>query len=153
MTIKNNLGKSFGPVGSWAGYCLILAGIVATYTSLFGLILVVIGTFLGFTSTCALIDFEKRRIKFSEKLFGILQTGKWIAITPDMKIGIKESNMVWTAYSRSNRSVDLETNDFRIILFSANNKDIMPLKVTRSIEKAIVELQILCKGLNIKEIE
>ena len=43
MIIKNKLDKSFGPVGSSTGIFMFIAGLVATYNSLTGLILVLIG--------------------------------------------------------------------------------------------------------------
>jgi hypothetical protein len=153
IKITNNLDKSFGPVGSSAGYFLILAGLVAIYTSLFGLILVVLGAFLGFTVTCTLIDFEKRRVKFSEKLFGILPSGKWVDITPGMKIGIKESNMVWTAYSRSNRSIDIDSHEFRLVLFDAEGVEVMPLQKTDTPEAAFTAMETMCKTLGLSRLE
>jgi len=150
MTTTYKLENSFGPVGSTAGYFLMLAGLVATYTSLFGLILVVLGAFLGFTSTCTIIDYDKQRIKFSDNIFGIFKTGKWIPIDQQMKIGIKESNQVWTAYSRSNRSIDIDSNDFRLVLLDAETKEIMPLKKTDSLDSAEVALEILCKKLHLE---
>lgn len=149
IKIINNLDKSFGPTGSFAGYFLILAGLVATYTTLFGLILVVLGSLLGFTVTCTIIDFENRRVKFSEKLFGILPTGKWVDITPGMKIGIKESNMIWTAYSRSNRSIDIDSHDFRLLLFDAEGNEIMPIQKTNSLDSARAAMELLCKKLEL----
>lgn len=153
MSQTNKLDKSFGPVGSSSGYFLILAGLVATYTSLFGLILVVLGAFLGFTKTCTILNFEKRRVKFSEKLFGILPTGKWIDITPDMKIGIKESNMIWTAYSRSNRSIDIDSHDFRLVLFDAEGNEVMTLKKTDTPEAVFSAMETMCISLGLSRLE
>lgn len=153
MSQTNKLDKSFGPVGSSSGYFLILAGLVATYTSLFGLILVVLGAFLGFTKTCTILDFEKRRVKFSEKLFGILPTGKWIDITPEMKIGIKESNMIWTAYSRSNRSIDIDSHDFRLVLFDAEGNEVMTLKKTDTPEAVFSAMETMCISLGLSRLE
>lgn len=153
MSQTNKLDKSFGPIGSSSGYFLILAGLVATYTSLFGLILVVLGAFLGFTKTCTILNFEKRRVKFSEKLFGILPTGKWIDITPDMKIGIKESNMIWTAYSRSNRSIDIDSHDFRLVLFDAECNEVMQLKKADTPEAVFSAMETMCKALGLSHLE
>lgn len=153
MKTANRLDKSFGPIGSSAGFFLLVAGVVATFTSMFGLILVILGAFLGFTATYTLIDFDKRKIKFSEKLFGIIQTGKWISIVPGMKIGIKESNVTWTAHSKSNRSIDIYNKDFRLILFDKENTEIMPLKKTDTLDAALVELEMLCSKLKLVRIE
>ena len=90
MITKNKLDKSFGPVGSSAGIFMFIVGLVATYNSLTGLILVFIGAFVAFTTTSTLIDFDKKRIKFSNNFFGIIAIGQWIDLKPEMKIGLKK---------------------------------------------------------------
>ena len=152
MIIKNKLDKSFGPAGTTAGLVLFFIGIITVFSSGFGIILVLAGAFIGFSSTSAIIDTGKQRIKFSNNIFGIIPFGKWISTNPEMKIGIKESNIVWTVYSRSNRSVDAGISDFRLILFDASDKEIMPLLKTDSLESAIAERKILCSELRINEL-
>jgi len=140
MTTNNKLDKSFGPVGTLAGVFLFVAGLIITYFSLTGLILVVIGAFVGFTATSTLIDFDKRRLKFSNNLFGIIRIGKWININADMKIGIKKSNKLWRTYSRSNRTLDQAKNDYRLTLFDKNGKEIMPIKKYSNLDSAKLDL-------------
>ncbi len=151
MIIKNKLDKSFGPVGSSAGLVIFILGIATTFSSLFGIFLIVTGAFVGFSSTTIFIDATRRRIKFSNTIFGIVPLGRWIPIEIGMKIGIKESNLVWTAYSRSNRSLDIDTSDFRLILFNSEGNEIMPLKKVSSLESAIAERRILCSELGLHE--
>jgi len=86
VIIKNKLDRTFGPFGSSTGFFLMLGGVLATYFSIFGLLLVIIGAFAAFTSTSALIDTDNKKIKYSDNLFGILPVGKWIDIKPDMKV-------------------------------------------------------------------
>ena len=100
-----------------------------------------------------LIDFDKRRIKFPNNLFGIIRIGKWIEVKPEMKLGIRESNVTWRAFSRSNRSLEVENNDFRLILMNNNEQEIMELKKVDSLEKAKTELAILYSKLELKAIE
>jgi len=152
-SVNNQLDKSFGPVGSWAGYFLIIGGIAAAFSSAFGIIPIATGAFLGFTSTSAEIDLEAKRIRFNENLFGIIPMGKWIQLLPEMKIGIKESKITWTAFSRSNRTMDVDQKDFRLILFDAEGNEIMTLKKTDSLEKAIIESKSLCAKLGLTEFE
>ena len=147
------LDKSFGPVGSSAGFALFIAGIAILFVSLYGLILIVAGAFLGFTSTSTIIDFDARRIKFSENWFGILPIGKWIRIEPYMKIGIKDSKMIWSAYSRGNRTIDVEEKDFRLILLDDENREIMPVLKAETLDSAIARMEILCNKLEIKPLE
>jgi hypothetical protein len=149
MTTKNKLDKSFGPVGTSAGIFLFAAGLIITFYSLPGLILVLIGAFVGFTSTSTLIDFDKKRIRFSNNIFGIIPIGQWISIQTDMKIGIKKSNKVWRAYSRSNRTLDIANNDYRLILYDSKGKEIMPLQKSDNLDSAKLNLDKISKQLGI----
>jgi hypothetical protein len=149
MKTKYRLDKSFGPVGSSAGSLLFVVGLVITYTSFYGLILMVLGAFVGFSSTYSIIDFEKKRIKFSNTLFGIIESGNWIQLEKSMKIGIKESNITWSAFSRGNRSLDINNKDFRLTLLDSNNKEIMEIRKNDSIESAKMEQDKLARQLGI----
>ena len=122
MTVNNKLEKSFGPVGSIAGITLFVAGMIAAYNSAFGLIFIVLGAFVGFSTTSTLINFDFRKVKFSNNLFGFIRIGKWLPVTDEMKIGIRESNVTWRAYSRSNRSLDIESHDFMVILLESHDR-------------------------------
>lgn len=141
MITKNKLDKSFGPAGTSAGIFIFIAGIVVTFYSFTGLILVFIGAFVGFTSTSTMIDNDKKRIKFSNNLFGFIKTGQWIDIKPEMKLGLKKSNRVYRAYSRSNRTLDIDSKDIRLILYGVDNKQIMPIRKFDSLDIAKVELK------------
>jgi hypothetical protein len=152
MITNNKLDKSFGAVGTSSGVFLFIAGLIITYFYFSGLILVVIGAFVGFSSTSTLIDYDKKRVKFSNNLFGILKIGKWLNIEPDMKIGIKKSDVTWRAYGVSNQSLDIVNKDFRLILFDSKDKEIMPIKKTDSLVSAKEELETLCNKLGLSVI-
>jgi len=152
MIHKNKLDKSFGPSGSFAGYILFAAGLIATYSDPAGLILVILGAFVGFSSTSTIIDFAKRRIKFSNNLFGFIPTGKWIGIDPEMKFGMKESTVTWSVFSRSNRSTDTVNRDFRIALYDSDNHEIMEINKNDSPESAMNELDTIRKQLGLGSI-
>ena len=150
MITKNKLDKSFGPVGSSAGIFMFIIGLVVVYSELTGLILVLIGAFMGFSSTCTLIDYDKKRIKFSNLIFGIIPIGQWIELKPDMKIGLKKIHKGYRTYSRSNRILDIHKKDIRIILFGNNNKKIMPINKFDSIDSANTELIKLSEELDLR---
>jgi hypothetical protein len=149
MTTRNKLDKVFGPVGTSSGIFLFVAGLIITYFSLTGLILVMIGAFVGFTSTSTLIDFDKRRLRFTNNIFGIIPIGQWIYIQTDMKISIKKSNKAWRAYSRSNRTLDITNNDYRLILYDSKGKEIMPIQKVDNIDSAKSNLDKFSKQLGI----
>ena len=152
MIINNKLDKSFGPTGTSAGIFLFVVGFVIIYFSFFGLILVLIGAFVGFTSTSTLVDFDKKRFRFSNNLFGFIPTGQWIYIKPGMKIGIHKSNKVWRSYSRSNRALDIPDNDYRLILYDSNGKELMPIKKFKKPDSAKSELEKMCKQFGLSPI-
>lgn len=152
MIANNKLDKSFGPVGTSSGVILFVAGLILTYFYFSGLILVLIGAFVGFSSTSAIIDYEKKRVKFSNNIFGIIKIGQWINIEPTMKIGIKDANITWRAYSQGNRPLDINSKDFRIILFDSANKEIMPVKKTNSYDSAKTDCETLGTRLGLSMI-
>jgi len=136
MIINNKLDKPFGPFGGSTGFFLLIGGIIAAYFSLLGLIIAVIGAFVSFTTTSALIDTENKKTKLSNNLFGFIPVGKWIDIKPDMKIGLKKSHMGYRAYIRGTQPVDIHKNDIRIVLYSSDNKQLMHLEKFSSHEKS-----------------
>lgn len=151
MMQKNKLEKSFGPAGTTAGYVLFGVGIISCFT-LFGIgsvFMILIGAFVGFSSTAALIDFDKRRIKYTNILFGVIETGKWINIENSMKLGIRKSNTSWRSYSRSNRVTDIEDNDFRICLIDNLDNEIMEIFKLNTLEDAEYQAKKLSKQLNL----
>lgn len=152
MIVKSELDKSFGPSGTFAGYTIFIIGLITTYSNWGGLILVLVGAFMGFSSTSTLIDLDKKKIKYSNNLFGFIKTGKWIDIDPTMKIGIKESNITWTTFSRSNRSIDTVKKDFRIVLCDSAETEIMEISKSKSVDSAMLQLETLSRQLGLSAI-
>ena len=113
------------------------------------LILVLIGAFVGYTNSSAMIDYGKRRVKFSNNIFGFIRIGKWMSLELSMKIGIMESNQTYRAYSRGNRTLDVTQKDFRLFLYDSMDQEIMPIKKTESLDAAKIELEIESKRLGL----
>ena len=147
------LDKTFGQTGSFTGIFLFVFGLIMTYYSRIGLILVPVGAFLALTSTSCIIDFEMKRIKFSNDLFGFIHIGKWMNINEEMKIGIKNPHILWRSYSRSNQSFDIEDNDYQLVLFDKEEQEIMPISKYKNLEKAISNRNDLGKQLEIRIID
>ena len=152
MILKNKLDKSFGPSGTLAGYTILVIGLITTYTNWGGILLVMVGVFMGFSSTSSVMDTDKKRIMFSNNLFGFIKTGKWVDIDNAMKVGIKESNVTWTTYSRSNRSIDTIKKDFRIVLCDSDEKEIMEISKSDSLDSAATQLELISKQLGLSPI-
>jgi hypothetical protein len=147
---NNRLDKSFGPVGTFAGLIMFIVGIILTCFYFSSVLLILIGGFVGFTSTSAIIDYGKKRVKLSNNIFGIIPVGKWLQILPTMKIGIKESNQTYRAYSQGNRTLDVSTMDFRIILYDSDEKEIMQIKKTDSLDSAKAERNAIGNQLGLE---
>lgn len=143
MKTHQKLDKTFGPAGSSAGFFLLTVGLVAVWFSIAALALIILGAFMGLSFTGSTIDPENKQIRVYNCIFGFWKIGKWIKLSPDMKAGIKKSSQTWRTFSRSNRSTDIVTSDFRIVLFDSRGKEISELIKTSSHEEANIELEKL----------
>lgn len=140
MKATSKLDNSFGPAGTTSGIIIFVAGVIMTWFSLTGLILVLPGSFLGFTSTFVTIDFDNKRVKFFTLLCGIIPVGKWMSIDPGMKLGIRKNTRLWKTYSRSNRSLETKECDIRLLLFDKDGKVIFALKKYKDVDSAKSDL-------------
>ena len=150
MKANNKLDKSFGPVGSFAGIIVFLAGLGSLYFSWYSLILVLIGAFMGFTYSSTEIDFDRKRVRFLNNLFGVIKIGQWMSVKPGMKIGIIKSRKIWKTYSVGNRELDVTNEDYRLVLYDSSGKKIMPVKKADNMNSAKMELETICRQLEIK---
>ena len=149
MILKNKIEKPFGPSATTTGYVLLITGIVYLYFSLVGIILILIGAFLGFTYVCTYLNIEEKRVKFSNELFGLISTGKWIEITDQMSVGIEKSRRGFRTYSRGMRTNNIVVKDVRIILYDASGKKAGPLKKFNTHQSALNEIKDLSRELEI----
>jgi membrane protein implicated in regulation of membrane protease activity len=149
MKTNYRLDKSFGPIGVIAGITILIAGILLVPFSLAGIFLVLIGAFVGLTSTSTIIDYEKKRMKFSNNLFGLMSVGKWITVEHDMKIRIKKSNKTWRNYSRGNRTLDITNQDFRIILYDSADRQVMPISKASTMDLATEKMKEINEKLGL----
>lgn len=147
MQKQYKLDNVFGPVGRVAGWVLLGAGLYAIWFSWTGILLILMGAFTAFTTTGSEIDFEHKKIKPYNNIFGVVKIGKWIQIEHGMKAGIKHSNQVWTAYSRGNMSINIDESDFRIVIIQKNEKEYLPIIKTSSLQEAEALLEKLNTSL------
>ncbi len=116
MQTHYKLDKIFGPVGTIAGITIFIAGIIITFYSFVGIILIVFGAFVGFTGTGTSVDYKNRRVKQYTNLFGVYRIGKWICVDECSSVEIKKQNITWRTYSRSNRTIDISDEGFYIVI-------------------------------------
>ena len=150
MKTANRLDRYFGPAGSTAGVVLIFAGLIMSFYSPSALILIIIGAFIGYTSTGTIIDFTTKRVKFVNNIFGIIPSGRWIDIEPEMKLGIEKSHTGWRTYSRSNRILNTDQRDYRIYLYDPDGQKVMPLIKSPTREEANIRMAELVDKLGLK---
>lgn len=136
MKKTNRLGKVFGPVGSIAGYFVVIVGIVELFSSFKAILLIILGLFVGFTSYTTGIDFEKRRFRSAVALFGVLPLSIWNDIDNSMGLRINRCNKAWRTYSSSNRSFDISENNYRIELVDVHGRVLAGLQRFDGVDKA-----------------
>ena len=141
--------KAFGPTGSFSGIFIFIVGLITTYFAFIGFLLVLLGAFVGFTNSATTIDFEKKQVKFTNNLFGILKVGKWLEVKDTMKIGLKRSNKIYRSHSLSNRTLDIRDQNTKIYLYDKDNQPIMPLKPILKNKDTKSELEQMCKNLDL----
>lgn len=126
----------FGPAGASAGIFLLLVGLAMIWFYASAVVLVLLGTFVGFSFTGTWIDTDKKRVKYITNLFGIFPLGQWVFVEPGMKMGVKKSNEVWRTYSRSNQSIDIADKDYRVVLYTSQGEVIMPVGKAKELKEA-----------------
>ena len=149
MKRVNWFEKSFGPIASFSGIIIFIAGVIVTYYELSGLILVFFGSFIGFTNSSTTIDVINKRVRYSNNFFGIIKIGKWLKVEDYMSVGILKDRKVYRTYSRGNRILDLNKNANKIYLFDNHGHPIIPvmkvqngMNISEEVDKISNELEI-----------
>lgn len=151
MKSNNKLGSFFGPIGAFAGIIVFIAGFISIYFSLIiGAILIIIGAFVGFSYTSVILDFDKKKFKSSNILFGFVPIGKWIQINKDLKVGFKLNKITFRTFSMSNRTSEFEQNEYRIILYDNNNKEVAEIKKSKNQKIAEIEVENISRKFNLE---
>jgi hypothetical protein len=141
--------KSFGPVASFSGIIIFIVGLIVTYHEFSGIILIVFGSFIGFTNSSTTIDPVKKRVRYSNNIFGIIKIGKWLKVEKDMRVAIKQVKKVYRTYSRGNRILDLKGNAEIIYLLDKQGDIIIPIAKIKSGENKDEEVDKICNELEI----
>jgi len=140
MIIENKLDYSFGKTGTFAGYFLILGGLLSI-TNVIGIFLILIGAFMSFSHSGALIDTEGKEIMFYNKIFGLFKTGRGIKISNFNSLVISKNKRTNTTFSRGNRSLTLNEYDYRVFIVDSKGKQRIPLIKCNSKEEALKEAE------------
>jgi hypothetical protein len=116
MISNYKLDKLFGPAGTFAGYMLLIAGVVSLYFTLTALPLILLGGAMTFSFYDSEIDALKKCYRINLKLFGLYPIGKWRNFRTDDKLSVQHFSGKYTSYSRGNRQSDVTQTDFRVML-------------------------------------
>lgn len=138
MIENNRLGKTFGPQLSFSGWILLIFG-AFFITDVMGMLLVVLGLFLGSMTDGVLIDFDQRRIKRYSSPFGFNLPGRWEEIEQHSGLVVIPFRKEYAVLSRSNLRNATVISDYRIFLTSHNQKPRYPIKACVTKEDAISE--------------
>ena len=150
MVTTYKFSNMFGPAGTTAGYLILTVGVAYAFFYPLAILLAILGAFVAFTHANTYIDSARKKVRFANMLFGIIPYGRWVDVTPNMHIGIKKSHRMYTTYSRSNRQLDIERVEFRIILYNEYNTPIVPLAKFSTQELAQAEMLTIASNLGIE---
>lgn len=153
MQQVNKLGNVFGPVGLVSGYFIALAGVTLLFSTFKGVVVMILGLFVGFTSYVTYVDFDKNRFRSAIKLFGIIPVGRWQSFESTMQLSLKRSTTAWRTWSQGNRSFDVSEADYRLQLLSRQGKLIADLQRFSTLAKANEAIAFYSEklGLSVKQ--
>ncbi len=152
MSLTHKFDKSFGPVASFSGTLIFVAGLITTFFALSGLILVFFGAFIGFTNSSTTIDTENKKVRFTENIFGIIKSGKWLKVDQDMQIGTRQESSAYRTYSMSNRSIDLRVDNTIMYLFDQKGNPLIPIMQLKKGENPQEKMDEICRELEISRL-
>ncbi len=144
---KARIDYLFGETGRWAGFFLLIAGSAMLVFSAIAIVIIITGVFTAFSCTLTSMDITKRRIRFSTHFFGFIPSGKWLKITPEMKMIIEKPKIIYRTYSRGNRALETEKSEYRLWLTDHQNRKIGTIRKFYSFERAKQSKDRLIKEL------
>jgi hypothetical protein len=147
---KNMLDMVFGPTGSFAGIIIFIAGLVMIYYSMTALIMAGFGAFVAFSFSGAMIDYDRRRVKFQLMLFGLIPLGKWIQLSGEENLKVELYSRSYRTYSRANIPLDIKRADYRVFILHPSGKFRFPLRKFKTRQEAVEAAQDIANRLGAK---
>lgn len=114
--LNYKLDKLTGPSGVFAGYVLLVVGIITVYFSLTAILLILLGGIMALSFNSTQIDLVKKSYRCNLNLFGLWPLGSWKNFNEGDKILVQKFKGKSSAFSASNRQMDITQSDFRVIL-------------------------------------
>jgi hypothetical protein len=147
------LHKMAGPSGTFAGYLLLIFGVITSFFVLSGIPVLIIGLYLSFGYFCSTVDADNRRVRSGIMLFGWAISGKWILIDDSYITEFRQIKTKHTVYSSSNRSLDLNQIVYQISLVSNSTSKKFVVAVFQDKQEADENVKIIEDLLRIKKPE
>ncbi len=144
------LDKSFGPGGSFAGMILVLVGIILIPFYWTGIILILIGAFIGFSGNACEIDTVKRLIRPCNLILGLFRSGQWISTNSFHGIRVVRTKRFYRTFSLSNRTMETKQEDYRVVLEAGTLQSRVEVMKCKSKEEAIEEADKLAESLGME---
>lgn len=138
MNIDNKIQQTFNGPLIFMGITFMAIAVILVISGMWilGILSFIIAAFLLFTFSGMEIDTEKRMIKPYYMLFGLFRNGKWQSLEKYVGLTLVPMRKVYSVFSRSNRRIDSEKDDFRVYLVNKARKPALPLKSCKTEEAA-----------------
>lgn len=147
--IDNKIENILPAPGIFAGYVMLGLGILILFSyPLGGLVLLMAGIFISFSTSGVQIDPRERQIKDYTKCFGIA-FGKWENIEIYKDISVLSTRQTYTAYSRANVSMTDAEKFYDVYLLDTTHRKKMKVKRCKGQEEALKEAQLLAEMLEL----
>ena len=150
--IDNKLDSFFGPSGTFAGYVLMIAGVV-TMLEGYGIVFLILGAFMSFTFLGTEVDISSDQYRYYVKLFGVFKRGTWQSLKFIQALRVVRGKVSYTTYSRSNRTLNLSKKDYRVILEGYEGTIRVPVIKYKTFEEASTKASELRDVLDIPFME
>ena len=128
--IKNKLGKEFGSGMRGGGFVFFLLSIYLMVVGInelsiskifIGIILLLIGGVIIFSTHGILIDIKNKKIKEYSKYFNLFEYGNWTSIENYPFVTVLSFDISTSTFSRSNREMAITEKNYEVHLLNQNH--------------------------------
>ena len=138
MIINNKIAKPLTGPSIFLGLTFLLLGIVFSLDKnyLVGLAFLLLAAFLFLTYSGVEINTETQKIKSYNKVFGIIERGKWESLKKFKGVTLVPMKKTHTVFSRSNRQTSSTEKYFQIYLVNKAQKPQFAIKKCKTMFEA-----------------
>jgi hypothetical protein len=142
MIIRNNINLFFTKAGLIAGILFIITGIwISVLYTIKGVLVILIGAFLGFSTETTLIDSVKKKIVHATMWVGLINLDGWIDIKTGMSLRIQKPEYSYLLSGKKRRRIEKGDDFYYMLLFDEKDEFILPIKKYKLKQDAENDLQ------------